>query len=394
VANTYRTEMLIIVFREGRTDACLEASANGLAYAEQHCGPRWRAEFRLDLCLGYVEAGCFTDAEPLFEPLLTTVLDDLRRLTVLQTAGLHALGTGSLDVAGVFLADASEIADRYASAQETGFQARLLAELARREGRLDDAVESIDRALELQLAGDNLTYTRESIVEKIRIVRACAEAGRGDADDLLAAVAVLVHDFDGAGSANVAIRSLMELELASIDGTFDPGVVDETVRSLESSGFRYEAAQARLLAIEQLDGSSGDRGRLESEVTELLATANDHGMVWIAERVTSLARARRITVDPAMARGPSAPIASPRSLPYDLTPREVEVMSLLAEGFTNKAIGEELYVSPRTVGTHVSNLLAKLGLSNRGEAAAAYRRLGLEEVIDLRDPLETGAERP
>ena len=63
-------------------------------------------------------------------------------------------------------------------------------------------------------------------------------------------------------------------------------------------------------------------------------------------------------------------------------------MSLLAEGLTNKAIGERLYVSPRTVGTHVSNLLAKLGLGNRGEAAAAFHRLGLAEAIDLRDPVE------
>jgi DNA-binding CsgD family transcriptional regulator len=207
-------------------------------------------------------------------------------------------------------------------------------------------------------------------------------------------VAALVRDFDGAGSANVAIRSLMELELASINGTFDPGVVDETVRSLESSGFRYEAAQARLLAIDHLDGSSGGRAVLESEITELLAMANDHGMRWIAEQATALARSRRISVDPGLFREPSATVGATRSLPYHLTHREVEVMSLLAEGFTNKAIGEELYVSPRTVGTHVSNLLAKLGVRNRGEAAAAYRRLGLEEVIDLRDPLETGAERP
>jgi hypothetical protein len=39
------------------------------------------------------------------------------------------------------------------------------------------------------------------------------------------------------------------------------------------------------------------------------------------------------------------------------------------------------------VGTHISNLLAKLGVSNRGEAAAAFHRLGLADVIDLRDPV-------
>jgi len=133
-ANTHRTEMLIYLFRDGRPEHCLEASRQGLAYAEQHCGPRWRAEFRQDLCLGYVEGGRFSEAVPLLEELMGSKLDDLRRLTVLQAAGLHALGRGALDEAGTFLADANAVAERYQSAQETGFQARLAAELARRQG--------------------------------------------------------------------------------------------------------------------------------------------------------------------------------------------------------------------------------------------------------------------
>lgn len=56
--------------------------------------------------------------------------------------------------------------------------------------------------------------------------------------------------------------------------------------------------------------------------------------------------------------------------PPVLTPREREVLALVAEGFTNADLAERLYISPRTAGVHVSNILAKLGVSSRTEAAA------------------------
>jgi DNA-binding NarL/FixJ family response regulator len=58
-----------------------------------------------------------------------------------------------------------------------------------------------------------------------------------------------------------------------------------------------------------------------------------------------------------------------------LTPREREVLDRLATGATNKAIAGELVISEKTASVHVSNLLAKLGVENRGEAAALARSL-------------------
>ena len=60
-----------------------------------------------------------------------------------------------------------------------------------------------------------------------------------------------------------------------------------------------------------------------------------------------------------------------------LTPREQEVLRLIASGRTDQQIADALFVSRRTVTTHVANVLGKLGVANRTEAAAAAVRLGL-----------------
>jgi len=74
-----------------------------------------------------------------------------------------------------------------------------------------------------------------------------------------------------------------------------------------------------------------------------------------------------------------APVAKQDT--FGLSPREREVLALIAEGRTNREIGERLFISQKTVGVHVGNILAKLGVSGRVEAAAVAIRLGLTESI-------------
>jgi DNA-binding CsgD family transcriptional regulator len=64
-------------------------------------------------------------------------------------------------------------------------------------------------------------------------------------------------------------------------------------------------------------------------------------------------------------------------LPVPLTPREVEVLKLMALGLSDRQIGERLFISPRTASDHVSNILRKLDVSTRAEAAAWAARSGI-----------------
>ena len=61
----------------------------------------------------------------------------------------------------------------------------------------------------------------------------------------------------------------------------------------------------------------------------------------------------------------------------ELTPRELEVLQLLAEGLTQAQIAAQLVISPRTVGTHIQNLLGKLDVHSRAQAVALAHRTGL-----------------
>jgi DNA-binding CsgD family transcriptional regulator/tetratricopeptide (TPR) repeat protein len=77
---------------------------------------------------------------------------------------------------------------------------------------------------------------------------------------------------------------------------------------------------------------------------------------------------------------PPAPRSSAGPDTFGLSRRELEVLGLIAQGRTNREIGDRLFISQKTVGVHVGNILAKLGVSGRVEAAAVAIRLGLETV--------------
>ncbi len=82
---------------------------------------------------------------------------------------------------------------------------------------------------------------------------------------------------------------------------------------------------------------------------------------------------------PGLASAFVGPAEPPPGDTFGLSRREREVLVQLAQGRTNREIGERLFISQKTVGVHVGNILAKLGVSGRVEAAAVAIRLGLTE---------------
>jgi DNA-binding CsgD family transcriptional regulator len=109
------------------------------------------------------------------------------------------------------------------------------------------------------------------------------------------------------------------------------------------------------------------------------ATAADLGAAPLAAALDALARRARLDPGPATgsaATGGAVPAAG-AYLTESLTERERDVLRLLARGQSNRQIGTELFISPKTASVHVSNILAKLAVTNRTEAAAVAHREGL-----------------
>jgi predicted ATPase/class 3 adenylate cyclase/DNA-binding CsgD family transcriptional regulator len=111
----------------------------------------------------------------------------------------------------------------------------------------------------------------------------------------------------------------------------------------------------------------GDADKAASLLHEALTTARELGMRALEHRITTGA-------------DPHPPSPAPLDLD-DISPREVDVLRLLAAGKSNREIADTLCISLNTVATHVRNILAKTGSANRTEAAAYAMRCGLTDKI-------------
>ncbi|MEU9699696.1 AAA family ATPase [Streptomyces sp. NPDC047981] len=149
----------------------------------------------------------------------------------------------------------------------------------------------------------------------------------------------------------------------------------ETVAGYESLERPYVLALARHRLADALLAEGGRREEAAALLREAHATAVRLGAQPLREDVELLAARARLP----LTAPDSAPEQEPGDDAFGLTPREQDVLRLVAAGRTNRQIAEELFISPKTASVHVSNILAKLGVSGRGEAAALAHRLRLLE---------------
>jgi DNA-binding CsgD family transcriptional regulator/tetratricopeptide (TPR) repeat protein len=134
----------------------------------------------------------------------------------------------------------------------------------------------------------------------------------------------------------------------------------------------WMAASARL---HEADGAAaaGDAARAVDTLRAAYTTATALGAQPLIDEIEALARRTRISLEAPIAR----PLGESETVQLGLTPREAEVLALVAAGRTNREIGTELYVSEKTASVHVSNILRKLGVASRVEAAAVAQRVGV-----------------
>jgi DNA-binding NarL/FixJ family response regulator len=158
-----------------------------------------------------------------------------------------------------------------------------------------------------------------------------------------------------------------EAEWTRLQSHSDPKAWQAAVEAF-SYGHVYEVARCRWRLAEALLGA-GDREQATAAARTAHATAVRLEAAPLQAAVEALARRGRLDL--------GAGLLAERTL-AGLTPRELEVLRLLVEGRSNRQIADTLFISGKTASVHVTNILAKLGVHSRLEAAAKARRLGLD----------------
>jgi DNA-binding NarL/FixJ family response regulator len=126
-------------------------------------------------------------------------------------------------------------------------------------------------------------------------------------------------------------------------------------------------------------GRPGARAQIDKALRAAHAVVVRLGAAPLRRELELLAQRCRIQLDSPADPAVAEPEAPSVAASLGLTRREAEVLTLVAAGRTNRQIGQELYITPKTAGVHVSRILAKLGVAGRGEAAAIAHRLGLDK---------------
>jgi DNA-binding NarL/FixJ family response regulator len=171
-----------------------------------------------------------------------------------------------------------------------------------------------------------------------------------------------------AAAADIAIAEAMITHIRDSDAS----AFAQAAVAAERIGDAWLAAFARL----QEADAAVNAGAAAQAVDALRAaydTATALGAEPLVGDIEALARRARISLD-----APVVPVLGPSdAVRLGLTSRETEVLGLLAAGKTNREIGAELYISEKTASVHVSNILRKLGVSSRVDAAAIAQRVGV-----------------
>ncbi|MFE9655147.1 helix-turn-helix transcriptional regulator [Micromonospora sp. NPDC006431] len=176
--------------------------------------------------------------------------------------------------------------------------------------------------------------------------------------------------------------ALCDAEGSRLDGKGDPELWARSAELWDHRNHPYPAAYSRLRQAEALLARRSKPATAGKLLRQAYQMAQGLGAVPLSSEIRTLAGRARVTLEerPAGAR----PVPRPRRAPADaapavdelevLTAREREVLAAVAEGLTNKEIGQRLFISERTIGVHVSHIFDKLQVRTRVQASAIFLR--------------------
>jgi DNA-binding CsgD family transcriptional regulator len=356
--------------------------AQATAQAAERLGAvRWQGELQLAAAAQQVRTGAWDaaaqtldgvlGAEPPAPPVLRTIAHILRgRLLALR---------GEFAAADADLALAAG-SDAHGGPELEATLRHAEAELAALRRRNNDAVTAAEAGL-VALAGTDhrpiradlcLAALRASVELALDAAarRATAEAQerRAAAERWLAETTALAGASDPAG-----VLALARAEHARLDG----GDPEAWTAALDAPAVRadpYLTAVGRWRLAEAMLAKRDARSLAGDQLRAAHRAAVDLRAEPLRAEIESLASRARIDLVEAAAAPAEAPSAAAQ---LGLSERELEVLALVAQGRTNRQIADELFITEKTAGHHVSNILGKLGVANRLEAAAIAHRAGL-----------------
>jgi len=317
----------------------------------------------------------------------------LDRVAVLRRAAEAANLAGRYDRAVILARLALDRVDESTAPLDPQVAAPVLAELAEVavwDGRLADARAAVAEGLAVLAAAEEPSWitllcrtglaVEAAAAERARDHRATAEqqAAHERATGLLARIRAATQ------APNVVVTPVVEANLLTaeaewsrITGPSDPERWARGAAAWEALRCPWLAAYARWRQAEALLAQRAPRDAAAA-LHHAWTLASGHDARLLAAEIGALARRARIELALQPSGGaadtPAARVAAAPD-PLGLTPREREVLALLADGRTNRQIAATLFISVKTAGVHVSNILAKLGVASRGEAAAVAHRL-------------------
>jgi DNA-binding NarL/FixJ family response regulator len=393
-----------------RYEQLLVAAQRGLDIANRSGLGRWaRPSLRYCQALAYLRLGRLTECLDQIELARVDLPTGRFRALLELVAALVATATGAFEAAAAHL-EASRLPQDRSEVEELGrgWLATARAELALAERRLEDVQRIVDVSA-LRVLGDGtyrtMTETIWSMVE-VGLAAAAerAERARAANDDAVleetrARIATLTEyveaarrQRDAAGLPDLGYMRGHEVliagHIARIEGRDDPALWATAADLFPPSS--VEALTARYRQAEAMLATRASRDEVTAVMAPAHAAAVDIGARPLAGRFEALARRARITLAPAeVAAAPDeGPLPSEEGTSHGtvtlrqrgLSDREIEVLILVAAGYSNGEIAERLFISRKTASVHVSHILDKLGVSTRTEAATIGVRLGLPEV--------------